>query len=75
MFNSSTYAVTLYTPPVVYTPGSTISGEVEIDFRQLQEEKIEAVFVHLRGSFKTYVSIIIQQYALSPGKPTLTLFS
>ena len=45
----STSAITLYIPPVaVYTVGSTISGEVEIDFRQLQEEQIEEVTVRLR---------------------------
>ncbi|KAI0684386.1 hypothetical protein C8Q76DRAFT_788686 [Earliella scabrosa] len=51
----SSSAVTVYIPPAVYSAGSTIAGEVEVDFRQLQEEKIEEVHVRIRGSAKTWV--------------------
>lgn len=51
----SSSALTVYIPPAVYSAGSTIAGEVEVDFRQLQEEKIEEVHVRIRGSAKTFV--------------------
>ncbi|KAI0800098.1 hypothetical protein C8Q74DRAFT_1214134 [Fomes fomentarius] len=57
MFNKlrSSSAITVYVPPAVYSAGSIVSGEVHIDFRQLQEEKIEEVSVRLRGTSKTWI--------------------
>lgn len=52
---TSTSALTVYIPPAIYPAGSTVEGEVSIDFRQLQEEHIEEVQIRLRGSSKTSV--------------------
>ena len=53
----STNALTVYVPPAIYSAGSTIAGEVELDFRHLQEEKIDEVQVRLRGASKTCVRL------------------
>ena len=52
---TSSSALTIYVPPAIYTEGSTVAGEVSIDFRQLREENVEEVQLRLRGSSKTSV--------------------
>ncbi len=50
---TATSALTICIPPAIYAAGSSIEGEVAIDFRQLREENIEEVQVRLRGSSHT----------------------
>ncbi|PIL33882.1 hypothetical protein GSI_03588 [Ganoderma sinense ZZ0214-1] len=52
---TATSALTVYIPPAIYAAGSSIEGEVAIDFRQLREENIEEVQVRLRGSSHTVI--------------------
>ncbi|PIL33878.1 hypothetical protein GSI_03584 [Ganoderma sinense ZZ0214-1] len=52
---TATSALTVYIPPAIYAAGSSIEGEVAIDFRQLREENIEEVQVRLRGSSHTAI--------------------
>ncbi|KAI0737846.1 hypothetical protein C8Q80DRAFT_1114565 [Daedaleopsis nitida] len=52
---TSSSALTIHIPPAIYVAGSTIEGEVEVDFRALQEEKIEEVRIRLRGAAKTWI--------------------
>nr|VWO99828.1 Structural maintenance of chromosomes protein [Ganoderma boninense] len=49
-------ALAVYFPPAVYTPGSTIEGEVELNFRQLREDNIDEVHVKLRGLAYTCIN-------------------
>ena len=51
----STDALTVHVPPAIYAAGSTIAGEVELDFRQLRDDNIDEVHVRLRGASKTCV--------------------
>ena len=53
MFSRATSALTVYIPPAIYAAGSTIAGEVELDFRQLRDDNIDEVHVRLRGASKT----------------------
>ncbi|KAI0691289.1 hypothetical protein C8T65DRAFT_745494 [Cerioporus squamosus] len=50
---TSSSALTVYVPPAIYAAGSKIEGEVEIQFRDLQEENVEEVQLRLRGTSKT----------------------
>ncbi len=52
---TSSSALTVYIPPAIYVAGSTIEGEVEMRFPDLQDENIEEVQLRLRGSSRTYV--------------------
>ncbi len=56
-------ALAVYFPPAVYTPGSVIEGEVELNFRQLREDNIDEVHVKLRGLAYTYVDPIRTEVA------------
>ncbi|PIL28281.1 hypothetical protein GSI_09569 [Ganoderma sinense ZZ0214-1] len=49
-------ALAVYFPPSVYTPGSTIEGEVELNFRHLREDNIDEVHVKLRGIAYTCIN-------------------
>ncbi|RPD67560.1 hypothetical protein L226DRAFT_529885 [Lentinus tigrinus ALCF2SS1-7] len=48
-------ALTLSIPPTIFCAGSDVEGEVLLDFRQLQQENIQQVYVKLRGSVQTMV--------------------
>ena len=63
---TSTSAFSVYIPPAIYPAGATIEGEVELRFRDLQEENIEEVQLRLRGTSRTYVSCgsILTDYGL-----------
>ena len=52
--NKAPTALAVYYPPAVYTPGSVMEGEVELNFRQIQEDNIDEVHVKLRGISYTY---------------------
>ena len=54
--NKAPAALAVYYPPAVYTPGSIIEGEVELNFRQIREDDIDEVHVKLRGISYTYVT-------------------
>ncbi|KAI0741772.1 hypothetical protein C8Q80DRAFT_1110257 [Daedaleopsis nitida] len=45
---TSSSALAVHLPPIIYTNGSTVEGEVEIDFRALQEENIDEVQARFR---------------------------
>ncbi|KAM5536525.1 hypothetical protein V8D89_009802 [Ganoderma adspersum] len=49
-------ALAVYFAPAVYTPGSTIEGEVELNFRLLREDNIDEVHVKLRGIASTIIN-------------------
>ncbi|RPD67561.1 hypothetical protein L226DRAFT_566250 [Lentinus tigrinus ALCF2SS1-7] len=53
---TSSSALTVYIPPAIYAAGSTIDGEVQIQFRDLQDENIEEVQLRLRGTSKTFIN-------------------
>ena len=50
---NATPALVVYLPPMTYASGSTVDGEVEVDFRKLQEDNIEEIHVRLRGTART----------------------
>ena len=56
-------ALAVYFAPAVYTPGSTIEGEVELNFRLLREDNIDDVHVKLRGIASTYVFPILSEHS------------
>ena len=64
---NATPALVVYLPPMTYVSGSTVDGEVEVDFRKLQEDNIEEIHVRLRGTARTYVvrGHALQGHALS----------
>ncbi|KAI0691288.1 hypothetical protein C8T65DRAFT_670562 [Cerioporus squamosus] len=53
--SSSTPPFFIHVPPLVYAAGSTVDGEVEIDFRQLREQHVEEILVRLYGTSETYI--------------------
>ncbi|KAI1791734.1 hypothetical protein LXA43DRAFT_888775 [Ganoderma leucocontextum] len=48
-------ALAVYFAPAIYTAGSVIEGEVELNFRQLREDNIDEVHVKLRGLSDTWI--------------------
>ncbi|TFK85458.1 hypothetical protein K466DRAFT_601153 [Polyporus arcularius HHB13444] len=53
---TSSSALTVYIPPAIYVAGSTIEGEVEMRFPDLQDENIEEVQLRLRGTSRTVIT-------------------
>ncbi|KAH9854833.1 hypothetical protein C2E23DRAFT_815827 [Lenzites betulinus] len=49
-------ALTVHLKPTLFVPGCLVEGEVELNFRALQDAKIEEVHVKLRGIAKTAIT-------------------
>ncbi|KAI0757927.1 hypothetical protein C8Q74DRAFT_1319879 [Fomes fomentarius] len=63
--NAGPQALTIHLPPVIYSAGSAVDGELEIDFRKLQEDNIDEVQVRLRGSARVCVHTYIDSVNLT----------
>ncbi|OBZ65059.1 hypothetical protein A0H81_14949 [Grifola frondosa] len=51
----SKYGLMLHLTPILFVAGTTIEGEVELNFTELQEEQIDEVHIKLRGSVHTWI--------------------
>ncbi|KAI0774618.1 hypothetical protein BD413DRAFT_535211 [Trametes elegans] len=49
--------ITLHLPPKLYVSGSSVEGEVELDFGLLRQDNIEEVHVKLRGIARTVLTV------------------
>ncbi len=53
--SSSSPAIEVVLPPVTYCSGSYVEGEVHLNFRNLQHDKFEKIWVTLKGRVQAYV--------------------
>ncbi|TFK87658.1 hypothetical protein K466DRAFT_103212 [Polyporus arcularius HHB13444] len=53
--SSSSPAIEVVLPPVTYSTGSYVEGEVHLNFRNLQQDKFENIWVTLKGRVQAYV--------------------
>lgn len=58
ILNAGPQALAIHLPPVIYSAGSAVDGELEINFRKLQEDNIDQVQVRLRGSARVCVHVL-----------------
>ncbi|KAI0675742.1 hypothetical protein C8Q78DRAFT_346210 [Trametes maxima] len=68
MFSRKTTGISVQVPPALYVSGRLVEGEVELDFRQLQQDNIKEVQVQLRGwadtSYTINSSVIVERVPL-----------
>ncbi|KAI0642174.1 hypothetical protein C8Q79DRAFT_1003114 [Trametes meyenii] len=68
MLSRKTTGISLQVPPALYVSGRLVEGEVELDFRQLQQDNIKEVQVQLRGwadtSYTINSSVIVERVPL-----------
>ena len=56
MPSSAPSALTVVVPPTIHCTGNFVEGEVQLNFRHLQEEDFTEVLIALRGEVVSYVS-------------------